>query len=261
MARAGTPGGPDATPVPAQGEGRRMRQQRRHFHEQLQHLEQQILDMGAMAQQVFELSLRSIFGQDRSLCQQVVAGDDKIDAYCMAIEQGIMDLFALQTPVASDLRLLTAILHVSLHLERMGDLAVNIAKGVDASWGLPSDATVIEHLEEMGSLALQMQAAAMDAFVRRDLELCRRLTVIDEGIDRLNRGMLSEILSHGNDRAMLEWGIRMHVVSREIERVGDHAVDIGEQVAYLITGEFVEFTDASHPEVEHPELRPGRAAV
>ncbi|GAC1362705.1 MAG: phosphate signaling complex protein PhoU [Actinomycetota bacterium] len=231
-----------------------MREQRWHFHQQLQDLELHIQDMSAAAQDLFDLSLRCIASDDPTLCQRVIDGDDLVDGYFMEIERGVMDLFALQTPVASDLRLLTVLLHVDLHLERVADMAVNIAKIVQRCWGLPRNTTVLEQLEEMGGLALRMQAAAMDAFARRDLELSRRLTVMDEAIDRLNRGMLNEVLEAASDKAMLEWGVAMHVVSREIERVGDHAVDIGEQVAFLITGEFVEFTDASHPEVEHPGL-------
>ena len=212
------------------------------------------MDMGVAAEDLFDLSLRGLTSSDPGLCKRVLEGDDVVDAYYLEIEQGIMDVFALQTPVASDLRLLTALLHMSLHLERVGDMAVNIAKIVQSSAGLPTNSTVVGQLEEMGGLALQMLAAAMDAFARRDLELCRRLTTMDDAIDRLNRGMLAEVLDASTARDMLQWGIAMHVVSREIERVGDHAVDIGEQVAFIITGEFVEFTDASHPEVEHPDL-------
>jgi phosphate transport system protein len=96
-----------------------------------------------------------------------------------------------------------------------------------------------------------MVAAAMDALARRDLALAHRLTELDDPIDRLNHGMLAGVLEASDDRRMLEWGIRMHLVSRHLERVGDNAVDIGEQVAFLVTGQFEEFTDASHPELEH----------
>jgi phosphate transport system protein len=229
-----------------------MREPRKRFHEQLQDLERLAQEMGVAAQDLVDLSLQTISGEDRSLCDRVIVGDDVVDGHYLTIERGIMDLFALQTPVASDLRLLTAILHVNLHLERVADQAVNIAKNVKVSWGLPRNPVVVEHLEEMGGLALRLLAAAMDAFARRDLELSRRLTEMDDAIDRLNRGMLNEILGAPEDKEMLEWGIAMHVVSREIERIGDHAVDIGEQVAYLVTGEFTEFTDASHPERERP---------
>jgi phosphate transport system protein len=231
-----------------EGGGTMLREPRRHFHEQLLDLERAVQDMGVAAQDLFDLSMHALLGHDRRVCQQVIAGDDVVDTYYLEIERTIMDLFALQAPVASDLRLLTALLHINLHLERVADMSVNIAKIVNHSWGLPTNANVLERLEEMGAGALRLLAAAMDAFERRDLELCCRLTSMDDTIDRLNRGMLPQVLDASPDKALLEWGIGMHVVSREIERVGDHAVDIGEQVAYIITGEFVEFTDASHPE-------------
>ena len=223
-------------------------QPRRHFHQQLHELERAVLDMGAVVQDLFDLAMQALLGHDRAVCDRVVAGDDAVDAYYLRIEREIMDLFALQTPVASDLRLLTALLHIDLHLERVADMSVNIAKIVNVSWGLPTNAKVLERLEEMGGVALRILAAAMDAFARRDLELCWRLTSMDDTIDRLNRGMLAEVLDASPDKALLEWGIGMHLVSREIERVGDHGVDIGEQVAFIVTGEFLEFTDASHPE-------------
>jgi phosphate transport system protein len=106
----------------------------------------------------------------------------------------------------------------------------------------------------MVEIAVGMLRTAMDALARRDVDLCRRLPEMDEPIDRLNRDMLNRILELSDDKELLEWGIRMHVVSRQLERIGDHAVDIGEQVAFLVTGEFREFTDASHPEVERPEV-------
>lgn len=222
---------------------------RRHFHEELRGLELKIQEMGAVAQTLFESALKAIVDGDSSLCEKVVAGDDDVDRFYLEVERDILDLFALQTPVASDLRLLTVLLHVNLHLERIGDMAVNIAKITQLAEGLPRDEVVIRHLEEMGGIALRMVAGAMDAFARRDVELCYRLVGMDDPIDRLNRGMLKQILEMAEERGLLEWGIRMHVVSRQIERVGDHAVDIGEQVAFLVTGEFREFTDASHPEM------------
>ena len=232
-----------------------MREPRRHFHQQLEDLEQQILDMGMAAEDEVDRAVRAVADDDAALCGEVIAGDDVVDAYYLAIERQILSVFALQTPVASDLRLLTAALHINLHLERVADMAVNIAKVVKIGHGLPRNALVVQQVEEMGGQALKMLAAARDAFARRDLCLCRRLTVMDTTIDRLNRGMLARILET-SDIDMLRWGIGMHFIAREIERMGDHAVDIGEQVAYIITGQFVEFTDASHPEVEHPEPLP-----
>jgi phosphate transport system protein len=138
---------------------------------------------------------------------------------------------------------------------------VNIAKITKSADGLPANPTVLQHLEEMGALALRMVGAAMAALARRDLELARKLPEMDDPLDRLNRGMLQQVLEASDDKRVLEWGIRMYVVSRQIERIGDNAVDIAEQVAFLVTGEFREFTDASHPEIEHPELLEGGGSL
>ena len=219
------------------------------YHEELDRTEAHVQAMGAAAQDLFARAMRALVDADVAVCDAVIAGDDVIDTYYVQTEERILRLFALQTPVARDLRLLTVLLHVNLHLERIGDMAVNIAKINKLTSGLPRNATVVSHLEEMGTIALKMLAATMDAFARRDIDLARKLPEMDEPIDRLNRGMLNSILELPGDKGMLEWGIRMHVVSRQIERVGDHAVDIAEQAAFLMTGEFAEFTDASHPEV------------
>jgi phosphate transport system protein len=192
-----------------------------------------------------------------AVCEAVSRGDDEVDQLYLDVERRILGLFALQTPVASDLRLLTALLHVNLHLERIADQAVNMAKITKLTHGLPPNPTMLRHLAERGALALGMVGAAMAALARRDLELARTLPELDDPLDRLNRGMLQQVLGVSDDQQRLEWGIRMYVVSRQLERVGDNAVDIGEQVAFLVTGEFREFTDASHPEIEHPELLEG----
>ena len=134
---------------------------------------------------------------------------------------------------------------------------MNLAKITMAADGLPQNPPVLQDLEKMGTVALRMMEAAMEALARRDLALAHQLPVMDDPIDDLNRGMLEKVLAVADDKRMLEWGIRMYVVSRQIERIGDNAVDIAEQVAFLVTGQFREFTDASHPEIEHPELLEG----
>jgi phosphate transport system protein len=231
-----------------------MREVRRRFHEELRALEDEVQRTGTQAQRLLEQALQALTRRDLAVCEAVIRGDDEVDQLDLDIERRILGLFALQSPVASDLRLLTALLHINLHLERIADQAVNMAKITKLADGLPPMPTVPQHLEEMGALALGMVGAAMAALARRDLELARKLPELDEPIDRLNRGMLQQVLGVSDDKQRLEWGIRMYVVSRQIERVGDNAVDIGEQVAFLVTGEFHEFTDASHPEIEHPEL-------
>lgn len=220
---------------------------RRHFHEELRELERRLQEMGSAVQQQVDKAVTGLVNPDSDSLQHVISDDDRIDEFYLEIESRILDLFALQTPVASDLRFLTVALHVNFHLERVADMAVNMSKLGLLAKDLPRSPEVVAHLGEMGNVALQLLDAAMSAFSDRDLELCERLPEMDDPIDRLNRGMLSVVLTLAHDQEMLEWGIRMHVVSRQIERIGDHAVDIGEQVAFLITGEFREFADASHP--------------
>jgi phosphate transport system protein len=234
-----------------------MREIRQRFHEELRALEGEVQQTGTQAQLLLEQALQALAGGDPAICDQVISGDDEVDQLYLDVERRILHLFALQTPVASDLRLLTALLHINLHLERIADQAVNLAKITKLAHGLPPNPTVLQHLEEMGAIALGMVGAAMAALARRDLELARNLPEMDDPLDRLNRGMLQQVLAASDDQRVLEWGIRMYVVSRQIERIGDKAVDIAEQVAFLVTGEFREFTDASHPEIEHPELLEG----
>jgi phosphate transport system protein len=127
-------------------------------------------------------------------------------------------------------------------------MAVNIAKIAMATRELPGNPTILTNLREMADVVRPMIRRALDAFVRRDLELAQQLPDMDDPVDRLNRGMYREVAACAGDPDMLEWAIRMMVVSRQLERAGDHAVDIAEQVAFLLTGEFHEFSDASHPE-------------
>jgi phosphate transport system protein len=221
---------------------------RKRFHDELADLEREVAAEGERAEQALAQSVEAVVRKDEALADRVIAEDDAIDAKYLDVERRIIDLLAMQTPVAGDLRLVSAIMHINLHLERVGDMAVNIAKIAKATRDLPTDGTVLSHIEEMADVSRGMLRTALDAFVRRDLQLCLTLPKLDDPVDRLNRGMYLEVVRLGSDPRLLEWGVQMHMVSRQLERVGDHAVDIGEQVAFLLTGEFREFTDASHPD-------------
>jgi len=220
---------------------------RRRFHDELAALEEEVVAEGGLAERALGRSMEALVRKDDRLADLVVGEDDEVDAKYLDIERRVIDLLAMQTPVAGDLRLVSVIMHVNLHLERVGDMAVNIAKIARATRDLPTDPTVLAHVEEMGDIARSMLRTAIDAFARRDLQLCLSLPKMDDPIDDLNRGMYLEVVGLARDPRMLEWGVQMHMVARQLERVGDHAVDIGEQVGFLLTGEFREFTDASHP--------------
>jgi phosphate transport system protein len=185
---------------------------------------------------------------DVELADEVIAFDDEIDRIYFSILTGIQGLLARQTPVASDLRLVLALLHSNLHLERMGDYCVTISKLTKLVADVEPAPELLDAFEEMGQRAEHMIHVALDSFQRRDLAAATSLMDLDELIDRANRRFVEHVLALGSDPERLEWGLRMITVSRCLERIGDHAVDIGEQVAFLVTGEFREFTDASHTE-------------
>jgi phosphate transport system protein len=227
-----------------------MMETRKRFHDELAALENEILGMGERAERAIAEAMGALIRRDEDGARAVVAGDDAIDATYMDIERRILRLLATQTPVASDLRLVSVILHINLHLERIGDQAVNIAKIALVTMDLPASEVVVTHLREMGEVVTDMVRTAVAAFARRDETMAERLPGMDDPVDRLNRNMYREVAALASDPQLLEWGIRMNVVSRQLERVGDNAVDIGEQVAFLLTGEFREFTDASHPSAD-----------
>jgi phosphate transport system protein len=218
------------------------------FQDELTALEQSLQEEGALVLRSLRGSLNALEQQDVELADEVIAFDDEVDRRYVAIEEGIQSLLARQTPVASDLRLVLGILHVNLHLERMADYCVTIAKLTKLVSEADADRRLVEGFEEMGSRAEEMIRVALDSFERRDALAAETLVDLDELIDRANRRVVEHVLALGADPALREWGLRMIVVSRAIERIGDHAVDIGEQAAFLVTGEFREFTDASHPD-------------
>ena len=216
-------------------------------------LQAELDSLEAGFQEMGEIVVRSIRGaidalrlQDVELCDEVIAFDDEIDDRYLALEKQVELVLARQTPVASDLRLVLALLHSGLHLERMGDQCVTVAKLTKLSSHLGSQPAVVEGLVDMGERCAEMAKVSLFAFAERDLEQARGLHVLDELVDRANRQVFQEVLGYVNDAEALEWGMRQITVARCFERVGDNAVDIGEQTAFLVTGEFREFTDASH---------------
>jgi len=221
---------------------------RASFHHELEELEAAIQEEGALVLRVLRSALNALARGDDELADEVIRFDDEIDRRYIRIEEGVQSLLARQTPVAGDLRLVLAVLRVNLHLERMADYCVTVAKLTKLMGGLDvNDPQILGSLEDMGQRCEQMIRVALDAFADRDVEKARSLQELDELIDRANRRATEDVLSLGDSPEEREYGLRMLVISRCVERIGDHAVDIGEQVAYLVTGDFRELTDASHP--------------
>jgi phosphate transport system protein len=218
------------------------------FQEELEQVEASLQEEGDYVLRAIRAAVNAVEQADSELADEVIAFDDEIDKRYLAIQDGVQSLLARQTPVAVDLRLVLAMLHANLHLERMGDYCVTIAKLTKLVDDVEPDQNLVQAFEEMGQRAEEMLRVALDSFQRRDLEAASSLVDLDELIDRANRRAVERVLDLGGDLHLREWGLRMILVSRCLERIGDHAVDIGEQTAYLVTGEFREFTDASHPE-------------
>ena len=210
-------------------------------------MELRLLTLGELAGNAVQRAVEAVIEHDDDAATKVVAGDDEIDRIYLELDSRLLSLLALQAPVAADLRLVSVIMHSSLHLERIGDQAVNVAKVYQVSADLPRSVAIVQQIGEMGHIVVEMVRVAMDALRRRDLELCMRLPQMDDPVDRLNRNMHFEVAMLADDPKALEWGMHMNLASRALERVGDNAVDIGEQVSFLVSGEFREFTDASHP--------------
>jgi phosphate transport system protein len=218
------------------------------FQEELSQLEAGLQEEGDLVLRALRSALNALARGDSELADEVIAFDDEVDRRYVEIETGVQSLLARQTPVAVDLRFVLAVLRVNLHLERMADYCVTVAKLTKLMGDLNVDDEAISRsIEDMGQRAEQMIRVAMDAFAARDAEKAQTLVELDELIDRANRNATDDLLSLGNSHQEREYALRMLVVSRCVERIGDHAVDIGEQVAYLVTGEFREFSDASHP--------------
>jgi phosphate transport system protein len=215
--------------------------------EALDRIEAELQEEGQRVLSGIRGAVRALGERDRELAGEVIAYDDEIDELFQQIERSIQSLLALQTPVARDLRLLLAMLHINLLLERTGDGCVTVAKLTQIVADAEPDPALVEVLVEMGERAEEMFRVALESLANRDLAGAESLVDLDELIDRANRRFVERLVDVMAEPSLREWGLRMVVVARTIERIGDRAVDIGEQTAYLLTGEFREFSDASHP--------------
>ncbi len=216
------------------------------YQQSLEALGASLQEEGAVVLRSVRAAVDALESQDVELCDEVVAYDDEVDRRYHAIEKSIERMLAQQSPVATDLRFVLAVLHNAIHLERIGDQAVTIAKLTKLSASLEQRHDLVEGLREMGDRAESMVRIALDAFAARDIERARSLVELDELIDRTNRRVVDKVLETLSSPEATEWGMRMIVASRCLERIGDNAVDIGEQTEFVVTGEFHEFTDASH---------------
>jgi phosphate transport system protein len=219
-------------------------------------LEEGLSDLDASLQREASVAVRCVRDvvaafttEDVDLAQDVIDRDDEVDEEYLRVEARVQMLLALQHPVAVDLRRVLAVLHASLHLERVADYCVTIAKLTRLGSERPVEPELVEAFEGMAVRTEQMVNAAVESLLDRDVAAAESLVELDDLVDRANREILHQVISLGIAASDPDWAMRILLVGRCVERMADHAVDIGEQAAFMVTGRFREFTDASHPEL------------
>jgi phosphate transport system protein len=232
---------------------------RLNYREELERLEDRALEGLDLVISSLDRTIEAVQHQDIELAELVIADDDVIDGRYLELHQAILTLLATQAPVATDLRLISALLHVMKNIERMGDQCVNIAKLIPiAGHDPPADQRFLDNLVTMGKSVRAQIRQAKRAFAERNVEMARDLVRQDDVIDNLNKDCFQLAIQIGDEHDRREWAMTMMLVARALERIGDNAVDVGEQVAFVVTGLFREFEDASHP---GEEVMPQRSST
>jgi len=218
------------------------------YQEELTALEERTLGGIDLVVETLGRTIEAVQHRDTELAEMVVADDDRIDGRYLEVHQSILTLLATQAPVATDLRLIAALLHLIKSIERMGDQCVNIAKLIPLSGHEPPvDEDMLRDVVTMGRQVKALLGQAKTSFATRDVSLARDLVRGDDVVDNLNRECFRHAIELGDEADRREWAMTMMLVARALERMGDNAVDIGEQTAFVVTGLFQEFEDASHP--------------
>jgi phosphate transport system protein len=226
---------------------------RLHLRDEIRALEKEALTGLDLVADQIDRTMRVIVDHDLEMADMVIADDDRIDGRFLESHQEILSLIARQAPVATDLRLLAALLDVIRRIERMGDQCVNVCKVLLVAPPPPEDDLgMTERLLEMCRKARELTVESGKAFLAKDVVGAERLSDLDDRIDDLNRDVFQLAVALAGDPEAREWAMHMTQVARAIERIGDNAVDIGEETAFVASGVYREFSDASHPEPVEP---------
>jgi len=204
----------------------------RHFQKELESLKTSLIKMGSVVEENIALSIRSVTEKNRELAQKVIESDVRIDALEIEIDNAIVDLLALQQPVASDLRFILAALKINNDLERIGDHAVNIAQAAQVLCSIP-DVELLNEIPKMAEITRTMLKEAIDSFILLDPVKARAVLKTDDQIDNLNRTVIRtviELLKSNTQTA--ECGLELSLISRNMERVADLATNIAEEVIF-----------------------------
>ncbi|MBM3707853.1 MAG: phosphate signaling complex protein PhoU [Actinobacteria bacterium] len=215
---------------------------RKTFHEKLDEVTEDLLQMGSIIQDTFSNAMEALINNDMELAQKVIDGDSKIDDYDIMIEEKCMVIQAEYQPVAVDLRLIHSIYIIDIYLERIGDICVSIAKLARRLYlkeKINMEKAILDLLIEMSNVVKTILDKALRAFRNRDAKLASKLEQMDDTIDSLQKAIYKKLYSsHSRDKNYIKIVTNVSLLSRYLERVGDNSVNIGDRVVYFLTGDF-----------------------
>lgn len=207
----------------------------RHFQEELEQVQARLLEMGGLAEERVRAAVQGVVSRDPALIDRVTRGDEPINALHLEIDDRCFRLLALHQPMATDLRAIVAAVKINTDLERVGDLAVNIAEAADRYATHPPVKKLVD-IPQMGDIAQGMLRDALDAYVRRDTGLAQKVLDSDDQLDGLKTDVFRELLTFMlRDQTTVEPALDLILISRHLERIGDHATNIAEDVIFMVS--------------------------
>jgi phosphate transport system protein len=234
---------------------------RRSFHQALDDMRGELVQLAARVTEALPRATLALLDMDPVVAQQLVDADDEIDARAACIEEDCLRLLTLQQPMASDLRAVVTAVKLSWEIERSGDLVVNISKTVRRIYGAPLGPRIRGLIEQMSEQALMLTCRAIDAYATGDAALAAALDDMDDALDALQAEYVQEIMdAHERQGLDLQIAVQLALIGRYYERIGDHAVNIGERTQFMVTGWLPEHTGAARAEARArrvPSIEPG----
>jgi phosphate transport system protein len=211
----------------------------RHFQDELEHLKARLLEMGGLAEDRLRLAVRALTERDLALVERVLTGDAAINQLHIEVDDRCFKMLALHQPMAVDLRAIVSAVKINTDLERVGDLAVNIGEAASRYLEHPPVKELID-IPRMADIAQGMLRDALDSYVRRDLALAQQVLDRDDELDLLKTHVFRELLTHmARDQATIEPSLDLILISRHLERVGDHATNVAEDVIFMVSAKDV----------------------
>ena len=207
----------------------------RHFQEELEQLQTRLLEMGGLAEEEVRIAIRGLVEREQDLIDRAIAGDEPVNKMHIEVDNRCFTLLALYQPMAADLRAIVAAVKINTDLERVGDLAVNIAEAAQRYIQRPPVKKLID-IPRMAGIAQSMLRDALDAFVRRDTTLAQHVLDEDDKLDELKTQIFRELLTYMlQDPSTIEPALDLILISRHLERIGDHATNIAEDVIFIVS--------------------------